>query len=485
MRVPSLLDPSRMPGPRRPGRTPRALVGGPWPLLLLAACASSPRVEGGTAADFGRLVEAAGAVPVEASAVDEPLDATPDDPLGVDQEGAQELVGQAEPEIADVPENPYIRFGERIVIHTGADGRDLITKPFPMPPGKAARIVDLIRALAPFPLRGRPPLTGGEDAGDPPPGTVDYLVLENWDQEYYADLAAKVPTQASPVNLSDVLVITAEADLLAEFEAFLDLFSAGIPQIELEAKVIEIVEDDRFDLGVDLDFDLGNGGTAATFVKSLAIGLPNSAEAAEAVLTLGAIQDGVAFDAVIEAVRNWQNVTIETRPKTVVRAGGLARLESTVDIPYFDVKTLSDTGAFTSGVQYKSTGVKLYITPRVVGSQALALDVQLENSQVVSFQTVFSQAATNPGQPDTVISVPVIANRTARTIVYLEPGQTLLIGGLTQESNQESVRKVPILGDLPIVGLLFRSTLTVKRREHVIFAISPRIIQRNDLRAVL
>ncbi len=451
-------------------------------LFLASACASAPAPgPTGSIEDFGAVVGEEGARPVLGTADEAPAQPTADDPLGIEPGQAAELLERRAEEAPtlDLPESPYIRFGERIVVHRLPDGRETITKPFPMPPGKAQRIVDLIRALDPFPLHRR-----DEPAPDlDPSSVVDYVILENWDQEYYSNLEAPTPGAAIPVNVSDVLVITAEADSLAEFESFLDLFSAGVPQIELEAKVIEIVDTDSLDVGVDATIDLGDGGVAETFVKSLGFSLPNVADPAEALLTLGAVQDGTAFDAVIQAVQTWQNVTIETRPKTVVRAGGLARLESTVDIPYFDIQTLSNTGAFTTGIKYRSTGVKLYITPRVVGSKALALDVQLENSQPVSFQTVFG--STDDQGTDTEIQVPVIATRTARTIVYLEPGQTLLIGGLTQETSQENVRKVPILGDVPILGFLFRSTFTERRREHVIFAISPRIIQRGDLRALL
>ena len=115
----------------------------------------------------------------------------------------------------------------------------------------------------------------------------------------------------------------------------------------------------------------------------------------------------------------------------------------------------------------------------------IASAADLPHSTYGSFQPVLETTGTSGGEQLNEISVPVIAYRTARTVVYLEPGQTLLIGGLTQETSQENVRKVPILGDLPILGFFFRSTFTEKRREHVIFAISPRIIQRGDLRAVL
>jgi type IV pilus assembly protein PilQ len=81
---------------------------------------------------------------------------------------------------------------------------------------------------------------------------------------------------------------------------------------------------------------------------------------------------------------------------------------------------------------------------------------------------------------NTVIEVPVIAYRTAKTVVYLEPGQTLVIGGLTSQRDRELVNKVPILGDIPLLGLLFRSRFTRTEKQHVLFAISPRILQHSD-----
>ena len=66
-------------------------------------------------------------------------------------------------------------------------------------------------------------------------------------------------------------------------------------------------------------------------------------------------------------------------------------------------------------------------------------------------------------------------------MVYLEPGQTIVLGGLTRERNRDSQSKVPLLGDIPILGFFFSSTFEEVEREHVIFAISPRIVQKSEL----
>jgi type II secretory pathway component GspD/PulD (secretin) len=199
-----------------------------------------------------------------------------------------------------------------------------------------------------------------------------------------------------------------------------------------------------------------------------------------ALLDLGAVQNTPIFNATLEAVRSWDNVQIDSRPKTVVRAGGVAYLESTTEIPYFEIKSLDTAGNFSTNTVYKRVGVQLYISPRVMGTKTLALDVHLVGSQQVGTQATFSVGDGNNTQS---IEVPVIAYRTAKTVVYIEPGQTLVIGGLTTQREREFINKIPILGDLPLLGLLFRSRVTRSDKQHVLFAISPRILQHSDFEA--
>lgn len=419
----------------------------------------------------------ADARPVEALLVEGSVELA-SDPFELAEPGAVELAPtQEEPQ--PLQQNPYIRFGERIIVRADAGGSPLITKPYTMPPSKAKRLVDLMAALEPFPFQPRPPLDPASGAPPPlDPGVLEYQILEGWDEEFYSNLVSpadgKVPEAPKPVVLSDVLVVTASYGLLEQFEEFLDLFAAGgVPQIELEAKIIEVVESDQLDVGMNSSLVFGD----KNFVKGIDFDLPNLADGAEAILDLGAVQSSLAFDAVIEAIRTWDNVQIDSRPKTVVRAGGVAFIESTTEIPYFEIKSLNTAGDFSTSTVYKKVGVQLYISPRIIGTKMLALDVHLIGSQQVGTQATFS--VTN----GPVIEVPVIAYRTAKTVVYLEPGQTLVIGGLTTLRDRELVNKVPILGDIPLLGLLFRSKFTRTEKQHVLFAISPRILQHSDFEA--
>jgi type II secretory pathway component GspD/PulD (secretin) len=469
------MRPDRYTGGRM-GRYPQAALA---LTAFLAACQAEPkraRLE-----EIAQLLASDAPVKAEVGAGELPLERDPyalAEPENIPLVRTPQDGGAAQaPVSAPVPlrQNPYIRFGERIIVRQFPGGEVFITKPYSLPKGRAEKMKLLMDALEPFHARPRPPkdpATGTE----PPlePAWLEYEILAGWDEELYSALkptADGVPPEAKPVVLSDLLIVTASYELLEQFEDFLDLFAAaGIPQIELEAKIIEVVETDQFDLGGNASFLFGG----SNFVSSFGVDLPNIGSSTEAVLDLGAVQSSLEFDAVIEAIRTLDNVQIDSRGKTVVRAGGVAYIESTTEVPFSEIKTLNTAGDFTAATTSKKIGVQLYISPRIIGTKTLALDVHLIGSQQTGSQTTFSSGN---GQ---VIDVPVIAYRTAKTVVYLEPGQTLVIGGLSSERERELVNKVPILGDIPLLGFFFRSKFTRKEKQHVLFAISPRILQNSD-----
>ena len=428
-----------------------------------------------TSEEIARRMREGGAMPVvgevgEPTGVEPPLAdpmplANPDDPR-VRAQLEKIQTGETEDEPSEeIVQSPYLRFGERIILRSEG-GETFITKPYSMPPGRGVKVLELMSALDPFPFRQRPE---GNETPSLERDTLEYQLLEKWDEEFYTDFNRPVPANATPVVLSDILVVTASYELLESFEEFLNLFaSAGVPQVELEAKIIEITESETTDIGINSSFIFDPDN----FVQELDFNLPNLSSGSEAMAVLGALQDGVQFNAIIELIQNLDNVQIDSQPKTVVRAGGVASIDSTVEIPFFELKNVTTTGN-TGTVVYKKVGTQLYISPRVIGTKTLALEVRLIGSQ----QTGNVLVAIVDGE---ALFAPQIAYRTAETVVYLEPGQTLVIGGLSQTRDREIVTKVPFLGDIPWLGNLFRSTFQQRLKETVLFAISPRIIQSSD-----
>ena len=381
---------------------------------------------------------------------------------------------EAPPQEVPAPVNPYLAFGERIKVNP--DGT--ITKPYPLRVGTGKRLMDLIVSVGNFPM-----WEGGAEAGASTPDTVHIENLEKWDIELYQDL--RKPDEAAVERpLADWLVVTTGQDLLFEVEDFINLFAAGVPQIEIEAKIVEITFSKSLDLGVKpIDsqtpiFQLPKSGIEdepSTFVKGFTYGLPNIANANEALLTIGAVQDGITFGAILEAIAATDNVSIISRPKIAVREGGRADISNTERIPFLAPLKVALVGVTEQQVSYQDVGIQLYVVPRVVGTETVALNIDVEASQQSGSEVLF---VTSEG---VAITAPRISSRSARTTVYLQPGQAVILGGLITERNTEQIQKVPFLGDIPLLNLLFRSKFTRKVETNVLFFIRPRILQGADL----
>jgi type II secretory pathway component GspD/PulD (secretin) len=362
------------------------------------------------------------------------------------------------------PANPYLTFGERIKVYP--DGT--ITKPYPLRTGTGVKMKQLIESYGNFPMWT--PEVG-------PLSTVDSVKLENlenWDVELYQDLRNATTAQGAPQNLADWLVVTTGYELLLEVEDFINLFAAGVPQIEIEAKIVEITFTDALDLGSQSTLTWPD----KTFVDTLASNTPNAANGVGSVLAMSAVQNGLAFDSVLQALATRENVSIISQPKIAVREGGRADILNTTKIPFVDVGSLNNTGGFTAKISYIETGVKLFVVPRVVGTQTVALNIDVEASQQSGNQVTL---VSGTAEGSDSISVPIVSTRAAHTVVYLQPGQAVILGGLISERTVERTRKTPILGDIPILGYLFKNKFTAKEQTNVLFFIRPRILQGTDL----
>jgi len=382
---------------------------------------------------------------------------------------APTAVASAAPPVPE-PENPYLVFGKRIVVY---DTRGLISKPFPLRVGLGIQLKKLLDQFGNFPLYD--PASGPQK-----PDTVRIDLLEKWDQELFTDLRATTGQyEGTPQNVADWLVVTSGFEKLREVQDFINIFAAGVPQIEIEAKIVEVTISDSLDLGVK-PIDATTpifGFPDHTFLKSFTYTLPNQASstASNSLLTLGGVTDGMAFNVALQALATYENVSIISRPKIAVREGGRAEIVNTLKLPNYNVNQINAAGQAQAALTYEEVGIKLFVVPRVVGTQTVALNIDIEASaqsgSSVSFVLQNGQAISNP----------IISRRAAKTVVYLAPGQAVILGGLITERLVDSENKIPILGSIPILGYLFKSTFKRKEQTNVLFFIRPRILQGSDL----
>lgn len=407
---------------------------------------------GATPEDYGRLVGGEGFEPGPGAV-----------PEVVEPEAmptAEEVVVGPRP-----PVNPYQRFGSRIIVHKETG---LITKPYPMRSTSGKSLYTFLTGYADFPF------WNGE--GVQPPDTVFVEQVANYDTEFLSDTMRKAgPAPGKDVPMGDWLIVTAGPELLAEVEAFIDTFAGGPPQIEIEAKIVEFVVRDSLDLGVN---DVSAIFPGNTLVSELGWDFPNSASidtGGEFFAGVSSIHDGVTYSAMFEALAAYDNVSIISRPKVSVREGIKAKLEAITRNPYLRVTAINNSGNASTQLDYLDVGVQLYVTPRLVGTRNIALQIDIEASQQTGSAVTFAVGG------GAAISTPVLSTRSAETLVYLKPGQAVILGGLISERVVEEERGIPVLKDLPLVGYLFKSTFEQKEEATLLFFIRPRLIEGTDL----
>ncbi len=271
-------------------------------------------------------------------------------------------------------------------------------------------------------------------------------------------------------------LVTAQPASLAAFEAALDLFYASIPQVEITVLVVEYSTADALAFGVNsIDPDglvpiLGNLSSSqlvraysSSFpLRQPIVGVSPVTDIGR--FTLGGIHEAWELNAVIEALEANNLADITSSPKLVVRNGGIAAISTLTQVPFPKAK-ISQLGTEVAvDISFQPVGVKMNIIPVIAGTDSIILQVYADVSAVTGF------ASTTP------IVTPITSTRSAVTTVYLKDGYTLVIGGLKSKTLFESETKVPILGDIPLLGFLFRSTQTTRNDTTVEFHITPRIV---------
>lgn len=375
--------------------------------------------------------------------------------------------------------SPYEEFGERIVWYRDSG---LIMKPFTFPLGAGERVQTLIQTHAGLNIHGVPVDDANMPEGDQPPGSVVLHVLKGQGAETFSSPRTAGVSKPTLVPLFDWLVVTAAPAEMRQIQRFIRAFVSNARQIQVEAKIVELTTTKTSDYGIrPVDgvtpiFGLPNAGS---LIHSVDFSFGNTVDVGEAIFGVSAVFDGVQFNALLEMISTDESASIISQPKVAVREGARAELVEVQQEPVMKLNAINSNGQFTWTITFRDVGVQLYVVPRVIGSSTLILDVDTEVSQITGTAATF--IVTDPNGASSTVGIPEVARRRATTTVRLDAGQGLVIGGLISERTLQREKKVPLLGDLPLLGRIFKSRYQVQERTDVLFFIYPRILQGIDL----
>ncbi|MEZ4485461.1 MAG: type II secretion system secretin GspD [Syntrophotaleaceae bacterium] len=184
-----------------------------------------------------------------------------------------------------------------------------------------------------------------------------------------------------------------------------------------------------------------------------------------------------AFSALIDLSKTDSDVNILSAPRLLTSDNEEAEIIVGANVPII-TERLSDTGsdglAQSVSVERKDVALTLRFTPQITEGDLVRLNV---------YQEITGIASTQVGTVDNV--GPTLSKRLLRNTVLAEDGQTVVLGGLIDSKVEESVTKVPLLGDIPILGHLFKHTSKIEEKTNLLVFITPRIIKnKDDLAAV-
>jgi general secretion pathway protein D len=294
---------------------------------------------------------------------------------------------------------------------------------------------------------------------------------------------------------SNALVITAEPDMMRSLEEVVRQLDIRRAQVQVEAIIVEVFEGDGTTLGVQWVSENGGGtqfSNGVIPVGSLAVALKEAEDDTDTeayVTDEGAVVEVTTTDegdytslasllgsangliagiidngwgAVVQAVSTDTNSNVLATPHLTTMDNEEAYFIVGQEVP---IITGTSTGSNNSNpfqtVDRQEVGIKLKVTPQINEGDAVQLLIEQEVSSV-------------SGATSVDIS---INKREIKTTVIVDDGGTIVLGGLIDEDVQESVSKVPLLGDIPIIGNLFKSTSTSKRKRNLMVFLKPTIVR--------
>lgn len=285
-------------------------------------------------------------------------------------------------------------------------------------------------------------------------------------------------------ELSNALVVAAPTAVIREIKNVVTQLDRSRPQVLIEAVIAELSEDQAKRLSAQLAYTSKNRGGYLTKFDNLlttligvgADGDVSSADATAlgaalgtAATTIGVAGDfdpvtGKGIGVLIQALKTDGSTKILSTPSVVTLDNEEATLSVGEEVPF-------QTGSFTSSnngsnnpfttINREEVGVKLKVKPQISKGDSVRLEIEQESSKVKS------------GEP----GLQTTSKSTMQTNVLIQDGELLILGGLIEDQTNGTATKVPLLGDIPLLGRLFRSTSKSDSQSVLMMFIRPTIIR--------
>ena len=305
------------------------------------------------------------------------------------------------------------------------------------------------------------------------------------------------------------IIVIADEDTRQQISSVIANLDAPKPQVLIKVVFVEVQHNNASEIGVQAtytgfndnfskvvgymtNFTVANPGTPSAAVVPSGIspigqsvnlnnsfGLPQNVNGASGVGGLYQIL-GNDFTATIQAIAAAGKAQVLSRPSILARDGQLAEIVVGQSIYLPSGVSFTSVGSTASTVptingSYQNVGIQLDVTPFIGANSMVQMIIQPQITSVdnstLGQQIVGSSLFSGP------VYAPTINKRSANTVVVTPDGQPVVIGGLISNNKSENESKIPLLGDIPLLGYLFRPTAKASQKNELLIFLTPHIVQ--------
>ena len=282
-------------------------------------------------------------------------------------------------------------------------------------------------------------------------------------------LGQNVRVMADRIN--NTLLIHATAAEYERIEATLKRLDVQRAQVLIEASIVEVTLGDGLQYGLQWAFRGGIGdGSGRGVIGASAVGGGLAATGASDGGFTYTFRNAAGISAVLTALANKSLLKVISSPSLMVMDNHTAAIQVGNQEPVnTGTVVYTNSNVSSTSIQYKDTGVMLGVTPSVSAGDLVTLDVD----QIVTTLGPDSSSAQTRGYP-------TFLQRQINSKVAVRSGETLVLGGLIQDSVNNTRSGVPLLSDIPVVGALFGTRDNRASRTELLVVLTPRVVRADD-----
>jgi len=262
-----------------------------------------------------------------------------------------------------------------------------------------------------------------------------------------------------PEPQSNNLLLSASPRYFDEVRALIDKLDQPQPQVLIQVLVAEVSLDSALDLGLEWTYK------GVPFAAGIDI-----SEAKWITMGFASAVTGGDYNFLFRMLEDKGRLEVLSRPQIVTADNKSATISIGQTIPLITDSRVDPQNNTINSFRYQNVGVNFRVTPRIAPDGFVKLEVATTNSTLSSATVQVNKNA----------EVPIINERIANTTVSVQSGQSILIGGLIGTLDDKRVRKVPYIGDVPVLGWFFRSNRNRQERRELLILLTPQILTQPD-----